>query len=1199
MVPLRFSSLNDVIKELANKYAIFCSDFEYYKKIATPFSNLSLEKTFNKAENEILIQIRNSLKDDNDWFIKFVESEINSRKSISKSLNNIGNLCKNWRLEIDIDTLKTILDKSRDFSEALSQVITVIKEATITNIENYTSNRTLVDILVGYATINNILKEDEEERDDEEDSVDINSFYSDDSVRLYLKEIGSIPLLTPEEERELSLKAKEGSQAAKDAMIEHNLRLAVSVAKRYLGRGLEFNDLIQAGNEGLMKAVDKYDPEKGYKFSTYATWWIRQSIDRTVKDEGRSIRIPVHLHDTYKKLTDTRKRLMGTYGESVSWKDVADELGMPLKQVEDIVSKFSDAISMNSFVGEDEDTEFGDFLSNPDDPTPEQVAMTQALADSLGDILSTLSYREERVLRLRFGVQNPNDPDPDYNSTHTLEEVGALFNLTRERIRQIEFKALRKLRSPARRYKLAGFYPGSEAAERKMNQDSRRARRNEASTSGTNRETDRKSLKVYQQGDEGRVTPKPSKDIVVQNSESRIEKQPEQGGTTLKEESKMSKGKRREGKYFYEVLECTPEEFRLVKYFIKSKKSDSYRVFYLVYGDDLEQVASFDKIDEKQRARYNSSVYVIRTKLDTYRRSYFYSLRESLELDEEDYKIALEYIKGLQNKEVIEAVHGKDFSIRSNTYLLTSASVAEYNKIIGDTRAYVKEEKNVIGLRQIIECPVEYWDDFRGYLCHRYHEVLSPIFGEDLTLELNAKKLADKTNDDLQNAIIELKAKLAKVQIYAGKDLITIANIPETFKESVIQRLKDNASLVALFGEDLLANINIRAYLEMGEEGFDEVMNVVKERKKLGLTLQETLHLEDEDKDIVTAINASLDINTTHRDALRNAFGPKLLSNKDPKVDVSPILTKMKLRVKDALIYKNKTIYEIAAVLCPDFKLTPSNIIKLRSYLLSSKSYNAFSDLFGSDLDKPIDLSMFFAADGRQIFSLMNKNLTKLIESSSNHTPYDEMIESYENKYLDEIFGQTICPIEDIKAYVSRLDVDLIALLRAVHGENLDQLFNATNPILTLDTVKKYETAIATIKNLYTYVQNPNATITATNEEPFEPALTSTINNPAPVSNMDLMSYNLPLFREAIKVVPIEYRYILMLHLGLQDEGIPYSVDDLMIIFNRTKAEIEDALLRGKIFFDEIVAAYQKAYQRSFPMEELRGETRKRVAPND
>ena len=143
---------------------------------------------------------------------------------------------------------------------------------------------------------------------------------------LYLKEIGSIPLLSLEEERALSLKAKEGSQAAKDAMIEHNLRLVVSVAKRHLGRGLDFNDLIQAGNEGLMKAVDRYDPERGYKFSTYAMWWIRQSIDRTIKDEGRTIRIPVHLHDTYRKLTDTRKRLMGIYGESVSWKDVADEL---------------------------------------------------------------------------------------------------------------------------------------------------------------------------------------------------------------------------------------------------------------------------------------------------------------------------------------------------------------------------------------------------------------------------------------------------------------------------------------------------------------------------------------------------------------------------------------------------------------------------------------------------------------------------------------------------------------------------------------------------------------------------------------------------------------------------------------------------------------------------------------------------------
>ena len=1184
-----FESTDDVIKKLLQKYAIFNSDIDFYKEAALPYSRLSLDKMFYKTESVITSEIRKSVKDDNDWLIKYIEQELKTCRSITKALNNIGDLCSNWRLDIDIDTLKVLVDTSSVLNDALSQVMSTFKEITMTNIERFTSNKALVDILIGYAMINDLLKEEDAQLENE--NIDIPGFMSDDSVKLYLREIGKIPLLNPEQERELSYKAKQGSKAAKDALAEHNLRLVVSLAKRFLGRGLDFNDLIQAGNEGLLKAVDKYDPEKGYKFSTYATWWIRQSIDRTIKDEGRTIRVPVHLQESYNKLKAAREKLMGMYGESVSWEDVAAYLGIPLKKVESIVNNFKDMVSINSFVGDEEDTELGDFLSDPDDLTPEELAMKKALNDALTMVLDTLTSREEQILRLRFGLQNLNNPNPDYDRTHTLEECGAFFGVTRERIRQVEAKALRKLSNTSRRYKLAGFYPGQESPVKTFN--------------------DSANHKPAQ-------TPKPSPELwtqeqkdkfgIGQNSEPkkpRKHHKPAQGNGA-KESRKYHKPE----KYLYEVLECTPDEFRMVKYFLKYKDSDSYKVFFLIYGDNLNQIGSFNSISAKQRNNYNSALHFIRSKIALYRKSYIFSLREALELTEDEYKIALEYIKGLENIEVLKVVHGEDLSLKSNTKLLEKQTLAEYQKILADVRSYVKNIKNTKGLRQIIECPAKYWDDFKNYICQntRYsYEVLSPIFGSDLSLELTPRELEAKTNRDYESAIVNLKAKLTFMYRYVGKNLVTIANIPEKECEETLEYLKGDAYLVSLFGSDLLSEINVRMLLNLNEEEIKDIMETVKKaRKRVGTTLQRSLQLGDEDIDVIAALNASLDINTTYRDTLRNLFGPVLLDSKDPKVDIHNLLARIRRQVKIALTYKNKTIYEIAASMY-GFELKPVNIVKLRSYLRMSPNYEAFADLFGKDLNEPMNLAMYFAYDGRRSWVIFNKNLVGIINSCNEHTPYDEIIESYENKYLDEIFGQTVCPIEDIKAYVSKLDVDLVALLKSIHGENFDQRFMATNPVLTLGTVKKYEVAIATINNLYTYVQNPNPIVTA--EAPTEPDLstaldaddsiqtpstTPVLDNPVSASEVDLTIYNIPLFREAIKVVPIEYRYILMFHLGLGEEGIAYSNEDLALIFNRSEEEIQNALLRGKIFFDEIVASFEKVYNRTLDLNALNGQSRKR-----
>ena len=272
----------------------------------------------------------------------------------------------------------------------------------------------------------------------------------DDPVKLYLKEIGRVPLLDSDREAELARMTSEGDERAKKELVEANLRLVVSIAKRYVGKGLFFLDLIQEGNLGLMKAVSKFDYTKGYKFSTYATWWIRQAITRAIADQARTIRIPVHMVETIHKVTKTSRELLQEKGREVSAEEIAKELdNMNPEKVREIMKIAQDPISLETPVGEEEDSHIGDFIEDQESPAPAEAASYELLREQLNEVLRTLTPREEQVLRLRFGLEDGRQ--------RTLEEVGQQFNITRERIRQIEAKALRKLRHPSRSKKLRDY----------------------------------------------------------------------------------------------------------------------------------------------------------------------------------------------------------------------------------------------------------------------------------------------------------------------------------------------------------------------------------------------------------------------------------------------------------------------------------------------------------------------------------------------------------------------------------------------------------------------------------------------------------------------------------------------------------------------------------------------------------------------
>ena len=336
-------------------------------------------------------------------------------------------------------TTKEITDVLDELDFDTDQLASIISSCEQLNIE-------IVDDSVADDVLND---NDLNMSDDLEMTLSTEGIAIDDPVKIYLKEIGRVPLLSPDEETELAKRMAEGDSYAKKRLSEANLRLVVSIAKKYVGRGMQFLDLIQEGNLGLIKAVEKFDYTKGFKFSTYATWWIRQAITRAIADQARTIRIPVHMVETITKVKKVSSQLLHETGHDPSAEEIADKLEMPAERVREIMRIAQDPVSLETPIGEEEDSHLGDFIPDDDAPAPADAASLMLLKEQLNEVLSTLTDREAKVLRLRFGLED--------GRSRTLEEVGKEFDVTRERIRQIEAKALRKLRHPSRSKKVKDF----------------------------------------------------------------------------------------------------------------------------------------------------------------------------------------------------------------------------------------------------------------------------------------------------------------------------------------------------------------------------------------------------------------------------------------------------------------------------------------------------------------------------------------------------------------------------------------------------------------------------------------------------------------------------------------------------------------------------------------------------------------------
>ena len=367
--------------------------------------------------------------------------EENAQKFLEK-MNELVALGKKKKSILDVQEINDFFADMELSAEQMEKVFEYLEGHNIDDLRITADTDDDVDI-------DNMIAE-EEEVDMENIDLSVPEGVSiEDPVRMYLKEIGKVPLLSAEREIELAKRMEEGDEDAKKELAEANLRLVVSIAKRYVGRGMLFLDLIQEGNLGLIKAVEKFDYQKGFKFSTYATWWIRQAITRAIADQARTIRIPVHMVETINKLIRVSRQLLQELGREPLPEEIAEELDMPVERVREILKISQEPVSLETPIGEEEDSHLGDFIQDDNVPVPAEAAAATLLKEQLGEVLDTLTDREQKVLRLRFGM---ND-----GRARTLEEVGKEFDVTRERIRQIEAKALRKLRHPSRSRKLRDY----------------------------------------------------------------------------------------------------------------------------------------------------------------------------------------------------------------------------------------------------------------------------------------------------------------------------------------------------------------------------------------------------------------------------------------------------------------------------------------------------------------------------------------------------------------------------------------------------------------------------------------------------------------------------------------------------------------------------------------------------------------------
>lgn len=432
----------EIVEILRNKYSVYNKTYDYYDTIVSSLGDIEYKKKKSVALKIVGKNVKEDWLNGNiDWFIDFVQSKLQNNNLSMQAFLDISQIIESYDLELNPDIMNILIERCSNFEKLIVKILEKVPKVTENNIRKYLKNELMVNIVLLYAMINSILEEDEIKINYEEDV----SSYSEDTVKMLINEISKYPLLTKEEEQDLGRKIKLGDEAARAKFIESNMRLVLSIAKRYIGKGMELLDIYQYGCEGLIAAVDKFDYTKGYKFSTYATWWIHQAIIRAFEYYGKTIRIPVHRHELIRKINKLQQTVRLTLGREPTIKEIAIELHEDEDVISDILRANQGLVSLNNYVNDESDAMLEDFIPDEATLSPEEELFSNDLKQSIGESLRYLSEKEEIMIRMRFGVQT-EQPDERFIREHTFEEIGAELSISRERVHQVIVRALLKLR---------------------------------------------------------------------------------------------------------------------------------------------------------------------------------------------------------------------------------------------------------------------------------------------------------------------------------------------------------------------------------------------------------------------------------------------------------------------------------------------------------------------------------------------------------------------------------------------------------------------------------------------------------------------------------------------------------------------------------------------------------------------------------
>lgn len=1144
---------NKLLEELKSEFYFFETDDNFYNDKID--SGRVYEKIHKLIVKDILLKWHNL---DIDWFINPIVNSKNFLKSLKDGLGKLSE----YNISINIECLENILQKYPNFDYCVAKLFEGKENVNSDDLNKMSSNKNVVDILTMYAIIKGLYVEDLVNKISDIDLKDIDM---SNSITVYLREIRQYPLLSVAEEQELAKRVAEGDEEAKKEFIESNLRLVVSIAKRYINQGLSFLDLIQEGNIGLMTAVEKFDYNKGYKFSTFATWWIRQAITRSIADKGRTIRLPVHLLEIINKLFVVKKQLTMELGREPSLEELAIEMEMPVYKIKELIRNSQNITSLETPIGDENDSFLGDFIPDETNFSPEEYTEKIMIKEIINTLLMDLNPKEQNILKLRFGLI-----DGKY---HTLAEVGQIHGVTRERIRQIEAKALKKLRHPTRARKVEDFYeydPFNKSLERDLsnNEDIQLIKEEY-------RELILERINLVTKSQQKCIALKYGFDLLhlydVNDNVSKI---------ADKAIANIISSIKRE-RYLSDTLNnLLAINIKERKYLVDVILNSKYRqIFQKIFGQDLNEqmhIKIYD-LDEADKRDYFNGMKLLRQKLKEYRNIQKNSNKNTTK----EGTIELKNSGKVDDKDTRERMideNMKDFTEKDFEELIIKLNLEQLNKMLNTCLS--KKEIYLIRLRFGI--PQDIND--KKFTVKKSIEEIAPL------MLITRDKVREIENIALR--------KINRFYNSFYKDKITAISennndFPQVEKSEVLSKETSNDSIHVEEPEVLSKEpSNDSIYVEEFENLSNETPlgeNFFK--NAVGANAEEFAYL-------IKTINRK---NTKTYQVLKKLYGDnldeprKMQINHLSNIEQSLYYQSIRLLKNRLEEYRNIIINQGKFIILKDFlQCDEEELANLAHLIFVNEKMRVLIRYFGNDLLK--------AVKKEELPEEELKTLEEILQIVR-----EKYLNQKKPLYLKDIIGATDDEFAYLISTINNKNTKTYQLLQKIYGDNLDEPVKLKLKQLKITERNLYNHFMVRLKNrLEDYRKLKMATIVEDDLEFLE------VDNVDTLTEKDVSTNNgdkkgdeseniiegtyepietpfkHPFFKEFIKLLPLEYQLITSLRMGIYD-GIIHSISEISEIFHITEEDASEKCSKGIALFNILVSKYQEMFNIKFP--NLDGET--------